>query len=1461
MSITSFTQEDVNSGLIRFVHNGGELAPAATISVDAGMTSSSAISVEFAYTPVNDTPTISAISNISVQIGQTLSPLSFMVGDAETASASLMVDAISSDTSRIPQSNIMITGTGADRAVTIDVPGGALPGTVEITLTVSDGALSSSSTFSVNLVGTPTPIATADEYTLSEDTTFSSHASGWWDNQWTVRHRLSLINLERAEDLTDFPVLVTLEPGTFDYTGTATNGADLRFVDSDETLLAHEIETWNPQGVSRVWVNVPRIDSRSNSDYLWIYSGNPTASPLPSVNIWGGVYESVYHFTEDSSNSGRLADSTGNYDGTVVGATSVTGLIGGAYALDGINQHIQLPPDSPILRNASAFSFSTWIRPEDLMGEQHVLAIGVNTTTALNDSRFSLVLNDNNLEVIVRTIDNSLAASVVTSNGPLVAGQWVYVSWTADLSTNTASLYLNGDLLGSVSNLFLQSTMPDTNSSHSSIGAQDSGTSGFYHGQVDETRLQSVSRSSEWINAEYASMTGSLVTMSGAYYQAGVLDNDTDPQNDTLTAALVSGPAHARDFSFNGFGSFTYTPTENYSGEDFFTYQTSDGNGHLSTATVTLHVTPQPDAPQAIGVLDANVQEDSSSTTLQLSNYFVDPDGDLLTYSIDSIDNSWLFSSIQIGNGSSELVFTPQSDQYGSSSVVVRATDSTGRFTTDTFQVNVASINDSPEILVNQGVSVAEGGTLTVSNSQLAASDIDSSWLTFTLTSPLESGHLELSSTPGGIVTSWTQTDIDQGLLRYVHNGSEPASVTLRFMVSDGLAAVSGSIAITIIPVNDAPVVSVNTGVTVNEGGQGLITSSHLSSRDDDSHPADRVFTITSVPAHGRLERTTASGIALSSFTQEEINAGVIRYVHDGGDTSSDALLFTLSDGTASVIGSISVTINPVNDAPMMTSHSIAIQEGQTRVLTWEDISALDSDSSTLTFILSRLTHATIRNTRINADVTSFTVADLQAGSVTITHDGSEFASTAEVEVSDGQYTAPPVAVTFLFTPVNDIPEVIGFDPALSMEDGPSMTIDLHTGFIDSEGGLLSFQVASQTNSSLLNVSVSESGILRIQGTPNGHGSSDIVIEARDSDGAIATTTIHVSLSPVNDTPHSEGESFSTTMGSRFVISPDALLANDSDIDGDRLSIVILSGPSHGTLTENADGSYTYDPAIGFTGVDSLQYAVSDGMTLSASASAILNVRALGPGTSSSLIDSSSTLGMSSGVAILNEEVPVTSETSESTSSQSLSEGTAATRGQASGTSSSQDTDSEDDNYLVGYFDREDDQEILGFAVHQRRGVDEVSQHQRNNVGVDGPRERSRVNQTMGTLFGQEEEAAQGVQLGVTESILELRSAYSSVANQEAFDEVADSLSGPLLSSMTFEVPMLAGASLTVGYVVWMLRGGMLLTSLLAQMPAWRIVDPLVVLDSLTRSEEDDESLGSLVEQGQVDSEVPSVRF
>ena len=82
----------------------------------------------------------------------------------------------------------------------------------------------------------------------------------------------------------------------------------------------------------------------------------------------------------------------------------------------------------------------------------------------------------------------------------------------------------------------------------------------------------------------------------------GVLDNDTDPEGDTLTAVLVDDVSHGT-LTLNSNGSFTYTPDTNYNGTDSFTYNASDGTLNSNNAIVTITVTPPPSDPTIVSVV------------------------------------------------------------------------------------------------------------------------------------------------------------------------------------------------------------------------------------------------------------------------------------------------------------------------------------------------------------------------------------------------------------------------------------------------------------------------------------------------------------------------------------------------------------------------------------------------------------------------------------------------------------------------------------------------------------------------------------------------------------------------------------------------------------------------------------------------------------------------------------------
>src|SRR5207245_2263911 len=94
-----------------------------------------------------------------------------------------------------------------------------------------------------------------------------------------------------------------------------------------------------------------------------------------------------------------------------------------------------------------------------------------------------------------------------------------------------------------------------------------------------------------------------------------------------------------------------------------------------------------------------------------------------------------------------------------------------------------------------------------------------------------------------------------------------------------------------------------------------------------------------------------------------------------------------------------------------------------------------------------------------------------------------------------------------------------------------------------------------------------------------------------------------------NDAPvAANDDSYTTPEDTQLTVSAPGVLANDSDVDGDALSAVLMSGPSHGTLTLNGDGSVVYVPALNFNGIDSFTYKASDGQAQSGVATVTITV-------------------------------------------------------------------------------------------------------------------------------------------------------------------------------------------------------------------------------------------------------------
>lgn len=191
--------------------------------------------------------------------------------------------------------------------------------------------------------------------------------------------------------------------------------------------------------------------------------------------------------------------------------------------------------------------------------------------------------------------------------------------------------------------------------------------------------------------------------------------------------------------------------------------------------------------------------------------------------------------------------------------------------------------NYPPLLVSNLGLAVASGATGVINTAQLETTDEDGlpADLVYTVTVPPTQGALSLGDT-------FTQIDLDSGLLSYTHTGSGDDG--FQFSVSDGHDTI-GTYFFE-ITVSVSPVMMTNLGLTIASGGAGLIDSTLLETTDADNLPAELSYTVTSAPMQGALSLGSA-------FTQGDINGGLLSYTHTG--SGSDSFAFTVSDGVSTI--------------------------------------------------------------------------------------------------------------------------------------------------------------------------------------------------------------------------------------------------------------------------------------------------------------------------------------------------------------------------------------------------------------------------------------------------------------------------------------------------------------------------------------------------------------------------------
>ncbi|MCX8024908.1 MAG: cadherin-like domain-containing protein, partial [Thermanaerothrix sp.] len=309
----------------------------------------------------------------------------------------------------------------------------------------------------------------------------------------------------------------------------------------------------------------------------------------------------------------------------------------------------------------------------------------------------------------------------------------------------------------------------------------------------------------------------------------GVLGNDYDLDGDTLSVQLVNNVSHGT-LILNSSGGFTYTPSTNYFGTDWFTYRAYDGQTYSNVAVVTITINNINDPPIALND-SYTVAEDTilSVSAPGILGNDTDPEGGLLNASkvSDPVHGSLVLS----GNGG--FSYSPALNYNGADSFTYLANDGQGNSNVATVNIVITPVNDPP-IANPQTKIMAEDGNATII---LTASDVDGDVLRFSVVTPPT--HGTLSGTPPNLTYAPTPN----------YNGYD----SFTFKVNDGQMDSSvAMVGITITPVNDAPLAINDSGYRANISGIN-ITAPGVLGNDSDIEGDLLTAQLKSGPLYGAL--------------------------------------------------------------------------------------------------------------------------------------------------------------------------------------------------------------------------------------------------------------------------------------------------------------------------------------------------------------------------------------------------------------------------------------------------------------------------------------------------------------------------------------------------------------------------------------------------------------------------------
>ena len=792
-----------------------------------------------------------------------------------------------------------------------------------------------------------------------------------------------------------------------------------------------------------------------------------------------------------------------------------------------------------------------------------------------------------------------------------------------------------------------------------------------------------------------------------------------------------------------------------------------------------------------------------------------------------------------------------------SHNITVRATSVDGSTTTRVYNISlidgdefdVSPITDTNASLDRVNENAANGTTVGI-----VANTFDSDGTTNTIGYSLDDnagGRFAIDANTG-IVTVADGTLLDYELATS-HN------ITIRAASADG-STTTRTFTIALTDLNDkAPVITPNQRFSLSELATIGTVVGHVVGTDADgvgtlqnwsivSGNSDNIFSIS--PATGRL---TVSDVSRLSF--EATNTYTLTLsVSDGSNTSAQQTIeISILDQNEAPVFALSPTLivdeNAANGTVIGGISATDVDSGDVlrySILSSSPVSpfAIDAVSGQIRVInSSQLNFETVTSITLNVQVTDVAgLVNIQTVRINV-NDANE--TPTNILISGGTVAENSAAGSFVanFSGV-DADAGDSFVYSLLSSAGGQFTIDANTGRLTvAAGAALNYEAVATL---------------------------PITLQVTDSAGLTFSKSFTINIADINDAPVAYSDQLTSLQLKALDLSGSGILTNDHDEDGDILRAILIGGPSHGTLTLNADGTLTYLPTDLFSGTDSFRYQITDGNLTSNIATVTIDVvPSVSPGGGSGgTTTGGGTAGTGSGTG-----------TGDGTAGTESGSGTGGGTGGVSGDSTDSNTGGNSDGTGTRATPPTTADTIADPGAEPTSLFDNVI----NGASVAEESSNQTLSESMMLMMVVKDEflnarnipedrlsdAARQSSAGHTDSRL-LRSVFggysfdvdlrSAIASGVFF--TIETVAAPEVSVDADTTPQVAekivvgsaavvSTSLSVGYVVWILRGGSILTTFMSALPAWQSFDPLPILQSFERRDEtDDDSLLSIATRG-----------